>query len=305
MSKKALLVLAFGGPGSLDEVEPFIKRVLRGREVPPPLIEAAKRRYAAIGGSSPLPAITERQAVLIGEGLKRRGEPIGVYTAMLNWHPFIADTVKKIAADGVDRLYVLVMSSHTSPVATGGYNRAVKEAIDATGQTIDVVFVEGWHTHPLYLDALRETIKDALSTLGGQGLKPFVLFTAHSLPEELVKADPYVERLRETIDRLALRMELPPARLAFQSKGGRGRWLEPTAEDALKEAAREGFTAVCVVPLGFVADHVETLYDLDIALKAVAEEAGLGFVRACSLNTTDRFIEALVDVVWRRIRRSS
>ncbi len=303
MTNRAVLILAFGGPRSLEEVEPFIKRVLKGREVPEAVIEGAKKRYAAIGGSSPLLAITEEQAELLEEGLKKRGEDVKVYMAMLNWYPSIEETLEKIAEDGAERLYVLVMSSHTSPAATGGYKKAVEEALKNKGRAMSVTFVECWHTHPLYIEALREKIKEALEEIGADE-KTLVLFTAHSLPEELLVGDPYVRKLQETIEALSSRMKLPSTRLAFQSKGGRGRWLGPQAEEVIEEAAKEGIRKICVVPLGFVADHVETLYDIDIAMKGLAESLGVRFVRAGSLNTSDRFIQALVDVIWKKIRIS-
>ncbi len=304
MDTRAVLILAFGGPGSLDEVEPFMKKVLRGREVPEALIEGAKKRYAAIGGGSPLAAITTKQAELIEEGLKKRGEDVRVYTAMLNWYPSIEETLERIAQSGINRVYALVMSSHTSPAATGGYRRAVEEAIRRLHITMDVIFVECWHTHPLYIEVLKEKIKDAIAGMS-EDEKTLLVFTAHSLPEEVAKGDPYVRKLRETVEALSSRMRLPPARLAFQSRGQRGRWLGPQAEEVIEEAAKEGVKRVCLVPLGFVADHVETLYDIDIALKEFAESLGMRFVRAASLNTSDRFIEAVVDAVWRKIRISS
>ncbi len=304
MGNKAVLILAFGGPRSLDEVEPFIKKVFRGREVPEALIEGARKRYAAIGGGSPLGAITAKQAELMEEGLKKRGEDVRVYTAMLNWYPSIEETIERIARSGIERVYALVMSSHTSPVATGGYRMAVEEAIRRLDTAMDVVFVECWHTHPLYIEAMKEKIEDALDGVS-EDEKTLLVFTAHSLPEEVAKGDPYVRRLRETVEALSSRMRLPPARLAFQSRGQRGRWLGPQAEEVIEEAAGEGIERVCLVPLGFVADHLETLYDIDIALKGLAESLGMRFVRAASLNTSDRFIEAVVDVIWRKIRISS
>ncbi len=301
MNKKAVLILAFGGPRSVEEVEPFIRKVLEGRDVPKEVIEGAKRRYSAIGGRSPLLAITERQAELIEEGLKRRGEDVTVHVAMLNWYPSIDETVERIAREGTERLYVVVMSSHTSPLATGRYRRAVEEVMRKLNTPMDVVFVEGWHTHPLYIEALRDTIKDALK---GSCKDTLLVFTAHSLPQEPAEEDPYESKLRETIDALSSRMSLPPVRLAFQSRGREGRWLSPSTEEVIKEASEQGIKRVCLVPLGFVADHVETLYDIDIVLRRLAESLGMEFVRTASLNTSERFIEAVVDVIWKKIRIS-
>ncbi len=296
--KKAVLLLAFGGAGSLDEVEPFIRNVLKGRPLTPELLKSAKERYRLIGGRSPLLDITNSQAEALERLLRERGRALRVYVGMRYWRPYIRETIERMKRDAVDEALAIIMAPHSSNASTGGYVKAVKEALESTGGRPVVRFPGPWHTHPLFIEALTENIEAALRVHGPEK-RTLVIFSAHSLPEPTLKGDPYVERLKETIEEVTKRVKTD-WRLAFQSRGsGPVKWIGPSVEEVMEEAKSEGMEAVVVVPLGFVSDHVETLYDIDILFKSKAQELGLAFSRAPSLNSSEKFIKMLAEVVER------
>ncbi|MEK7880601.1 MAG: ferrochelatase [Deltaproteobacteria bacterium] len=303
MSKKGVLLLAFGGADSIEDVEPFVKNVLKGRPVTPEVVEKAKERYRLIGGSSPLLKITQAQAVSIktiladpSSGWVPRGMTLDFFIGMRFWHPYIKDVVKEMKDAGITEAVAIIMAPHSSRASTGGYVSDIEAALKETGGVPKVEFVEGWHTHPLYIDALLEKIEEALK---GAGDGILTIFTAHSLPVPSLAGDPYLEKLNSTIACVVKKKPLE-WKLAFQSKGGGAvPWLGPTAEEVIKEAKEAGKKGVLIVPLGFVADHVETLYDIDILFKKTAIEAGLRFSRAASLNDSPKFISMLADVIKR------
>ena len=296
MSKKGVLLLAFGGADSIEDVEPFVKNVLKGRPVTPEVVEKAKERYRLIGGSSPLLKITQAQAVSIKTILAEDDVTPEFFIGMRFWHPYIKDTLKEMKDSGITEAVAIIMAPHSSRASTGGYVSDIEEALKETGGVPKIEFVEGWHTHPLYIEALLEKIEEALKG-AGDGIR--TIFTAHSLPLPSLAGDPYVEKLNATIDCVVKKKPLD-WKLAFQSKGGGAApWLGPGAEEVIKEAKEAGKKGVLIVPLGFVADHVETLYDIDILFKKTAIEAGLGFLRAASLNDSGKFISMLAEVIKR------
>src|SRR3990172_2466430 len=296
MSKKGVLLLAFGGADSIEDVEPFVKNVLKGRLVTPEVVEKAKARYRLIGGSSPLLKITRAQAVSIKTILAKDDVTTEFFIGMRFWHPYIKDTLKEMKDSGIIEAVAIIMAPHSSRASTGGYVSDIEAALKETGGGSKVEFVEGWHTHPLYIDALLEKIEEALK---GAGDGILIIFTAHSLPVPSLAGDPYVEKLNSTIAEVVKKKPLD-WKLAFQSKGGRAApWLGPGAEEGIREAKEAGKKGVLIVPLGFVADHVETLYDIDILFKKIAIEAGLGFLRAASLNDSGKFTSMLAEVIKR------
>lgn len=292
-----LLLLAFGGPDSLDSVEPFLKNVLAGRPIQPQIAEKAKERYRLIGERSPLLDITRDEASALEKALRGQGVPLKVYIGMRYWHPFIRDTIKEILADKVSRVIAISMAPHNSKASTGGYRIEVEKALEKLGAKISVSFVDNWHRHPLFLEAVREKIEEALSMFPDRG-GVHVIFSAHSLPVRLVEGDPYVSQLRETIEDLVELTGIKNWTLAYQSKGGGpGEWLGPDVAEVLENLAREGEKNVLLVPVGFVSDHVETLYDIDILYRKKAQSLGLNFRRSASLNASPKFIEALAAIV--------
>jgi len=291
--KMGVLLLAFGGVGSLDDLEPFLKNVLKGRPIPQGLLEKIRERYKLIGGKSPLLDITRAQAEALGKLL---GERYRTYVGMLNWAPYIPDTLAKMKADGIKETVAIIMSPFTSPVATGAYERTVFQALKEQGKTPKIKFLSNWHVHPDFIDIIVAKIDEALA--GFEDRKnALVIFSNHSLPREMLEGDAYEMKIRQTTEALARALDVEST-TAYQSQGSTNvDWLGPRTEDVIEEAARKGKEGVVVVPLCFTTDHVETLYDIDILFKATAENAGLRFARTSSLNTTPEFMALLADIV--------
>jgi ferrochelatase len=299
--QKAILLLAFGGADSLDDVEPFIRNVLAPREPSPELLSDAKMRYTMIGGSSPLVHITRTQAVELREQLLIDGkEDIEIYVGMRNWNPFIKDTLKEMKDDGVTEAIAVIMAPHQTPVATGGYNKAVEEALEELGGGLTVEFAPTFESNINFNNAVMENMQTALT--GFMDIrdkdKLVYIYSAHSLPVPALKDDPYVSLIEGTVDSLNAKFTKFNSKIAYQSKGGGPvEWLGPTVEEAMEEAKKEGMQGVLVIPVGFVSDHVETLYDIDILYRDKARELGLTFGRAPSLNDSAYFIKALKETV--------
>jgi len=295
----AVLLLAFGGPEDLDSIEPFLRNVLVGRPITPELVERVKKRYALIGGKSPLPEITRSQARLLEERLNLSYK---VYVGMRYWHPFIKDTVKKIKDDGIKRIIALPMAAQNSKASTGGYIDALNNALEEHAG-LDVKVIGAWNKNRFYSQAVAETVMAALDEFPGERRRHVqVIFSAHSLPKRTVEGDPYEAQLRESIEDVLKVVGPLNWHLAYQSKGQAPvEWLGPEVETVMEGLAGEGKMDVLIVPIGFVCDHVETLYDIDIVFKKKADELGINFRRARSLNVSPTFIDALADIVMKNL----
>jgi len=282
-------MLAFGGPASVADVERFIMS-MTGAPPTPEVLAAVVRRYEAIGGGSPLPAITARQAAALQDAMVAElGVGVRVRPGYLYSSPTVAECLAEL--DGRDTV-VLPMSPYSSRLTTGAYHAAL-----AVAGHDDLSFVDDWYADRRYLAALSQRINE---TLDGADPNEFaLLFTAHNVPLETVaEGDPYVEQLHQTVAQLLPALMPGDWRLAFQSKGRRGgEWLEPEAATAVRELAAAGWDKLLVVPIGFVADHVETLYDLDIELREVVESCDMDYLRCPALNDAPHFIAALADIV--------
>lgn len=293
-----ILLLAFGGPNSLEDVEPFLKNVFSGRPLNPFVVNQVKERYQLIGGKSPLPEITERQARSLQDNLKKRGTLCEVSIGMRYWQPSISQAINTLHAKGIKKILCIILSPFSTEAATGGYNRAVYQTIKEFHQTMIAHFVSPWNTNVRFLDAAADRVKEGLALFSAniRASVPIV-FSAHSLPLEHLNDDPYVNEIKKTIAGVITRLEKHEWYLAFQSQGKEGAWLTPNVEEVLKDIAASGKKDVLVVPLGFVSDHLETLYDLDFVLRKKALDLGLNFNRAPSLNDSPQFIEALTEVI--------
>ncbi|MBI5344472.1 MAG: ferrochelatase [Deltaproteobacteria bacterium] len=295
MGSKAVLLLAFGGADSPENVEPFVKNVLKGRPVTPDLIERAKERYALIGGKSPLLEITTAQAKAIEGLLKKAGLDFKVYIGMRYWHPFIKDTLKRMKDDGVTDAVTLIMAPFTSKVAAGGYLADIEEAKKLIENPPRLEFILDWHVRPQFIDIIIEKMQEAMSGL--ERKDALVIFSCHSLPMALLEGDAYEMKIQQTAGEIARKAPVD-YRIAYQSKGSGPRdWLGPATEDVIAQAKIAGKESVVVVPLGFAADHVETLYDIDILFKETAESLGLIFKRSASLNTAPKFMELIAGLI--------
>lgn len=302
--KKAFLLLAFGGADSLDSVEPFIKNVLKGRPVTPELVEKTRERYRLIGGKSPLLDITRAQAESIRAILEKQGLDYKAYVGMRYWDPFIKDTVRQMKDDGVTDAVAIIMAPFVSRVATGAYNSDVEGALAGQGKTPSIEVIPSFHIKSQFLEAVAGNVKKELASF--QDPKDaLVIFSSHSLPWVGLEGDPYEMVVRQSVDEIVKRIGVKTDhRIAYQSKGaGPREWLGPSTEDVIQGAKKMGKKGVVVVPVGFVADHIETLYDIDILFKGIAESSGLAFRRSASLNTDPRFMELLASLVVKHSER--
>jgi ferrochelatase len=291
-SKSCVLLLAHGSPDSPEQVPDFLLRVTGGRPLPPEVVEEVRRRYALIG-RSPLTEITLRQGTLLAEKLERR-----VYVGMRNWHPFIAHTLKQMVADQVQHAIVICLAPQNSRTSVGLYRNSLSRCQDSE-LTFD--FVESWHEHPRLIQAFADKLRAAKDT-AGKGVR--VIFTAHSVPERtILEGDPYEVQARQTAELVAAAAQLDRAewRFAFQSQGqSGGAWLGPTVEATILDLKRSGHSSVLVQPIGFLCDHVEVLYDIDVVFKRFAEQQGMELLRTESLNDSPLLIAALAEIVESR-----
>ena len=296
--KTAVLLVAHGTADSLDDIPEFLRHVTGGRPVPPQVLEEVRHRYSLIG-HSPMNEITARQGELLSPELR-----MPVYVGMRNWKPFIADVVQKMAGDGVQRAVVVCLAPQNSRTSVGLYRKAVE---GEAGPPFALDFVESWHDHPLLVEAFAEKLR--------AGWEPFckeanskvpIVFTAHSVPQRTIaEGDPYEAQAHETAALVAKDAGLNREdwTFAFQSQGmSGGAWLGPTVEDTILDLHNKGHRDVFVQPVGFLCDHVEVLYDIDIGFRQFADQHGMCLRRAESLNEASQLIAALADIVRSRVR---
>ena len=292
------MLLAYGGPLCLADVEPYLLDVRRGRPVPPDLLEEVQERYRLIGGKSPLLEITRRQAAALHRRMESDGLRCRTFVGMRHWHPYIRDAVQEISAGDFRRVVAICMAPQFSNMSVGAYMEQTEMACREVDPPLEVKFVQSWHLEPHFIEACADNLRAGIDAIGGDdGLA--ILFTAHSLPERIVAAgDPYPLHLRETVDAVRRRVQAGFASFAYQSQGRTGdQWLGPDAGDEIRRLHSMGFHKLLIHPIGFVADHVEILYDDDILYRRQAEQLGLTFGRVSSCNDSPLFIESLYHTV--------
>jgi len=296
---KALLLLAFGGPRSLDEVEPFLTRLFRGRKPSSEQLERIKERYRLIGGRSPLWEITFKQAKALEEHLNSKSYRFKSYVGMRYGHPLTEETLKEILRDEIREVIALPMAPFRSSASTGAYMEEVSQLRKNVGEEIEISFVIGWHLHPLFLEAVQEKIKEGLAEFTpDERRNVHLIFSAHSLPKSLVENEPYVKDMEESVREVVKKLQPLPWHIAFQSRGmGPEEWLGPDVESLLTQLSQQKVREVLIVPIGFVADHIEVLYDIDVLYRRKAESMGMVLRRTHSLNFSEKFIEALSKIV--------
>ena len=306
----AVLLVSFGGPQGLDDIRPFLANVLRGRRVPPARVEEVARHYERFGGVSPITRLTRQQAAGLRERLDREGHPLPVYVGMRNWHPFLADTLREMAAAGIRRAVALVLAAFRSYSSCGQYRDnvlAARRELRAAGHPdVEVCYVGDWHAHDGFIEAWAARVVTALEALPAcERDRARLVFTAHSIPIGMAGAEMYREQLEVTARLVAERVGRPDWALVFQSRSGRPQdpWLEPDVCDYLRAAAAHGLEATVLCPLGFVADHVEVLYDLDVEAAEVCAELGVTMHRAAAVNDDPRFLDMMADVVRSTVDR--
>ena len=313
MAKQAVLLLAHGTPETVEQIPEYLRNVVSGRPLPQAVIEEIQHRYSLIG-KSPLTEITMEQARLVEAVLAEAesgGQPVRVYVGMRNWRPYIPDVVRQMRADGVEEAAVICMAPQNSRTSVGLYKRAVEA--EAGGLRID--FTPGWAEHPLLAEAFAERLRPVLSRLSAEVGAPVpVLFTAHSVPCRTVQTpaasegqprlwpgsgvDPYAEDAKRTAEMVAaLVPEIPRWWFAFQSQGASGGpWIGPSVESTLDGIAAEGVKALVLQPIGFLCDHVEILFDVDILFREYAAGVGIRLERPESLNGSVTLARAVAEL---------
>jgi ferrochelatase len=297
----AVLLIAFGGPTRPEEIRPFLANVVRGRAVAPERLETVAHHYEAIGGRSPLNELTMRQARKLEAALAATGPARPVYVGMRNWQPYLGDTLARMADDGVRRAIGVILAPHATEASRERYTEQVDAARAALGaRAPDLRWVGPWHTHPLFVTAVADAVVAALVTVpAARRPGTRLVFTAHSIPVAMAERSPYVEQVTASARAVADGLRRPRWQVAWQSRSGSPSepWLEPDVNDALRALAADGAADVVVVPIGFVVDHVEVLYDLDVEARATARDLGLGFARAGAVNDHPLFIRMLAELV--------
>jgi ferrochelatase len=311
--KTAVLLLQMGGPDSLDAVQPFLLNLFTDRDIIKigpawlqPLIARfiVRRRapkveayYEKIGGRSPIRELTEAQAAALE---KKLGEGYRCFVAMRYWRPSTIEALAAIRKEGISRIIVLSLYPHYSRATTGSSVNELKRVLDDAGAKFEVSYIDRFYDHPRYIDSLAEKITEGLT-----GFHPLadteIMFSAHSLPQSFIdEGDPYLSHIEETVRLVMERFADIPYHLAFQSRAGPVKWLEPSTEEMLRHLAAEGCKNLLMVPLSFVSDHIETLYEIDIQYAKEAWELGItNFRRIPSLNSSPAFIDCLADLVLR------
>ncbi len=302
MEKKAIILMAYGSPDREEDIEAYYTHIRGGRKPTQEEIENLKSRYKKIGGHSPLFKITKSTAVKLQDRLIKEGKNVQVHLGMKHWHPFIAETFNQISKDGVSELTAIALAPHFSKMSIGSYQDAVKKANEEHGSKINLKFVDNWHLDPIFIQKWKQRINEACKKMFSRADRReiFFLFTAHSLPERILTwNDPYKRQLLETANTLASKLELEENQFgfAFQSAGHTSEpWLGPDILEKIKELHSHGWKNILVAPIGFVSDHLEILFDIDIEAKERAKELGIHLERTDSFNDTEDFIDVLESV---------
>lgn len=307
----AVLLLAFGGPERMEDVRPFLENVLRGRPVPKERFESVVHHYEVIGGRSPINEITAAQTGALSRALSARGVSIPVCFGMRNWSPYIRDVLSALGGEGGRRVLALILSAHDSEASIDRYTETVNAALAELGSrapTVDYVGEQRAHAriydHPGFVRAHSEHVLSAYQSLPDALRKDAkLLFTAHSIPVSMAARGAYVQQLETTARLVAKAVNVTDYALCYQSRSGSPRdpWLEPDINDVIRSEAAAGHKALVLSPIGFVCDHVEVLYDLDVEAKQIATELGVAVARARAANDHAGFIECLADLVCAKL----
>jgi ferrochelatase len=315
--KVGVLLFNLGGPETLRDVKPFLYRLFSDPEIIrikfSPLrkaiafaIATLRRKtsegyYRQIGGGSPLRRLTVEQARALEQELGRRGMNVETFVGMCTWHPFLKEALEKIQQTPLDKLVILPLFPQYSVTTTGSGFAALRQLIDKRPamKKLDVQWITAWADHPTYIESFVRTIQQELAKFGNSE-KVHLLFSAHSIPESYVRnGDPYLDQTKKTVELIMDCLgRRNPYQLSFQSKIGPVKWLAPSTNDVIVQFGKQGIDDVLVVPVSFVSEHIETLYELDILYKKVAAEAGVAnFRRVPALNSDPTFIRALAEIV--------
>jgi ferrochelatase len=307
-SYQAILLIAFGGPTCPEEIRPFLARITKGIAIPPERLEEVARHYEAVGGRSPLNEITFSQAAKLQELLHERQVNLPVFVGMRNASPFFAETLKRMADEGVERALGFILSSHRTEASWERYQKNIADArAEFGGPPPSVGYCDGWHDHPLFVQCWTELIQACSADFrAARRNSTPLIFTAHSLPAPMAARSPYVEQFQTSARLIAEKLGHQNWSIAYQSRSGNpiDPWLDPDIAQTIRNLAAEGAKEMIVAPIGFVCDHVEVLYDLDIEAAKLANDLGVRLIRASCPNDHPTFIRMIVDVVLKRMAQS-
>ena len=298
-----VLVMAYGGPDNLEEVEPYLMDVRGYRPTSPEIVHEVRERYREIGGRSPILDRTQAQADALQSVLNEQGDDFKVFVGMRHWHPFIPDVLKEMRSQGIEQTVGLVMAPHYSRMSIQAYYNKIEEANSA----MQIAKIYDWHLLPEYLDALADRVRAALERFPESVRADVpVIFTAHSLPERILEwGDPYPTQLVATTDALMERLGPRPYEFAYQSAAiSNEPWLGPDASEVMERYAAEGRRHLLICPIGFVCEHVEILYDIDIVYQKLAKDLGVQLERIEMLNDEPRMIRGLAGLVRQTAREA-
>lgn len=304
--KTAVILLAHGAPLRVQDIPKYLKNIRGGKDSSTEVIQEVASRYQQIGGRSPLLDITTAQAEALEQYLNQGEDTFKVYVGMRTWSPYIKDAVDQAVSDGAERIVALCLAPQYSRWSTERYQKAFNEAMEVwQSRKLEVRFITRWPNQPLLIDAFVERFRAADVDLKAKGKKDVhTIFTVHSIPASSVEefGDPYVEEYGKTMQGILQQADIPNWHQAYQSQGMIPvPWLEPSVEETLNKIAEAGAKTALMIPVGFVCDHIEILYDIDIAFKQYAAERDIELFRTESLNTSPLFIEALAAVVWEHL----
>ncbi|MBI2061110.1 MAG: ferrochelatase [Nitrospirae bacterium] len=300
MKFDAVLMIAFGGPTRFEEVRPFLDNVLKGHPVPPSRVEQVVEQYRMMGGRSPMNDLTFRQARALEDRLRANGSRLPVYVGMRNWAPYLADALRDAVSKGHRRLFGIVMASHRTEASWERYLQSVQDATHEVGDGIDIEFAGPWHVDERFVESVADRARGVLRELPPEGKGTTqVIFTAHSVPVPMAQASGYDHQINETARLVAEKLGNVRWSIAYQSRSGRPTdpWLEPDVGAHIEKMAVEGVKRVVFIPVGFLVDHVEVLFDLDVKAREVAERLGIGFHRVPTVSDHPLFIAMLAEYV--------
>ncbi|HEV8202920.1 MAG TPA: ferrochelatase [Pyrinomonadaceae bacterium] len=299
----ALLVVSFGGPEGMDDVIPFLENVLRGRNVPRERMLQVARHYEMFGGVSPINQQNRNLIAALEKELDENGPRLPIYWGNRNWHPLLRDTLAQMAQDGIKNALAFVTSAYSSYSSCRQYRQNISDAQAAVGPGAPrVEKLRVFYNHPLFIEANGDHIRAALSQLD-DAASATVVFTAHSIPESMAMNCDYAAQLAEAGGLIASALGINSWQLVYQSRSGSPSqpWLGPDVNEHLRTLHREGVRNVVIAPIGFVSDHMEVVYDLDVQARDVANELGMKMVRAATAGTHPAFIRMIRELVMERI----
>lgn len=299
-----LLVMAYGGPNTLDEVEPYLMDVRGYRPTSPEIIHEVRERYREIGGRSPILEQTQEQAAALESALNTNGQEFKAFVGMRHWHPYIKDTLAEMQVQGIECAVGLVMAPHYSRMSIEAYFKKVGGA----GSSIEIAPIHNWHLLPGYIDALVSRVCAALERFPAEVRSQIpVIFSAHSLPERILEwNDPYPDQLRATVDAIMQRLGDQPYEFAFQSAAiSTEPWLGPDVSVLIERYAKRGQKNMISCPIGFVCEHVEVLYDIDVVYQRLARSLGVHLERIEMVHTAQQMIAGLAELIRKTAKEAN